>query len=123
VFSVTNSLGNVLISIFINDTWKWSNGISFGLCFGFAFGLIFGFLHFGGSAIIKHYSLCLVLALSTPAPLNLEPYLEEACKRGLLMRIGGGYRFRHELLQRHFAAHRESDFPPSSFLAETENKS
>lgn len=118
VFSIMNSFGNALVSIFIENTWKWSNGIFFGLSFGFTFGLIFGFFHFGGEAILKHYSLRLALALNTPAPYLLVPWLEEACRRGLLIHIGGAYRFRHELLQRHFAAYQEPGFPSTSFLAE-----
>jgi NACHT domain len=79
------------------------SGLFYGLVGGLVFGLVFGPLYYGGAAVIKHYVLRLILPLCTPTPLDLVRWLEEACTRGLLVRVGGGYRFYHELLQRHFA--------------------
>lgn len=73
------------------------------LVFGLLLGLSVGLLQYGGAAVIKHYQLRLLLPLCTPAPRDLVRWLEEACTRSLLVRVGGGYRFYHELLQRHFA--------------------
>jgi hypothetical protein len=112
-------------------------GMVFGLVFGMVAGLVFGLLGglvgglvagmvaglllYGGIAIIQHYTLRFLLTLSsTPAPFLLVPLLEEARMRGLLVRVGGGYRFYHELLQRYFAAYEEPGFPQVPILAEQE---
>jgi predicted ATPase len=120
-------IGGVMIGQVVGQIFGIVFGIAImfvgGILGGVFGGVVIGLLQFGGRAILQHYSLRLILSLSTSAPFLLVPWLEEACKRGLLMRIGGGYRFRHELLQRHFATHQEPGFPLPSFLAETENKS
>jgi GTPase SAR1 family protein len=85
---------------------------------GLLFALTIGFMPYGGRAILQHYLLRLFLAFTTPAPLNLVPWLEEACRRGFLVRVGGGYRFYHELLQQHFASYQEPGFPRVPILAE-----
>jgi hypothetical protein len=113
-------------------------GMVFGLVFGMVAGLVFGLLGglvgglvagmvaglllYGGIAIIQHYTLRFLLSLSnTPAPFLLVPWLEEARMRGLLVRVGGGYRFYHELLQCYFATHQEPGFPHVPILAEQES--
>lgn len=78
-------------------------GLEVGLGVGLVGGLVGGLLANGGAAVIQHYILRLLLSLTTPAPLQIGHWLEEARRRGLLVRVGGGYRFYHELLQRHFA--------------------
>jgi eukaryotic-like serine/threonine-protein kinase len=95
-------------------------GLVGGVGGGMALGLGSGFLFYGGAAIIQHNLLRLLLPLSSSAPLNLVRWLEESCQRGLLVHVGGGYRFYHELLQRHFAAHDEPDYPQMPILAESE---
>jgi hypothetical protein len=70
-------------------------------------GLVNGLRCYGGSAVILHYTLRLLLAVSGAAPLRLARILEEACRRGLLIRVGDGYRFSHRLLQDYFVDHRE----------------
>ena len=81
--------------------------LALGLVFGLVFGLPLGFLRYGGFTIIQHYTLRLFLALSGAAPLRLVRILDEARNRGLLVRVGGGYRFYHGLLRDYFAAQRE----------------
>ena len=74
-------------------------------------GLLVGLLQYGGAAVIQHYVLRLVLSYCSPAPFNLVRWLEAARQRGMLVRVGGGYRFYHELIQRHFADYEEPDYP------------
>ena len=94
-------------------------GIGVGLGIGTVVGL-FGFLLCGGAAIIKHILLHMLLSLCTPGKFLFLICLEEARQRGLLIRVGGGYRFYHELLQRHFAAHEEPGYPRVPILAESQ---
>lgn len=89
---------------------------------GLILGAICGIMHFGGSVVIQHYTLRFLLFFSTPAPFLLVPWLEEACKRDLLVRIGGGYRFRHKLLQNYFMSLENPDTRKISFLVERENR-
>ncbi len=67
-------------------------------------GLLGGGLMYGGAAVIKHYSLRLLLALLGLLPLRLVPFLEAMRERILLQRAGGHYRFIHRTLQEHIAA-------------------
>ena len=57
----------------------------------------------GGTAVVLHLAVRLVLAMQTPMPLRLVPFLEEAVQHGLLRRIGGGYVFVHRTLLDHLA--------------------
>ena len=65
---------------------------------------------YGGAAFIQHWNLRFILARSGTAPLNIVRALEEARNRGLLVRVGGGYRFYHRLLQEHFAERDEPGY-------------
>jgi eukaryotic-like serine/threonine-protein kinase len=69
---------------------------------GLFFGLILG-LNQGGSAVIKHYSLRLVLWLKGYTPLNLVKFLNHCTKLIFLKRVGGGYIFIHRMLLDYFA--------------------
>lgn len=72
-------------------------GLPDGLGGGLVFGLIFG-LFFGLGAVVQHYTLRFWLARLGCFPYNAVPFLEDATKRILLQRVGGGYRFTHRLL-------------------------
>src|SRR5690606_26639110 len=52
----------------------------------------------GGMAVVLHAALRLVLAMTTPLPLRLVPFLERLVDRGLMRRVGGGYVFPHRTL-------------------------
>lgn len=56
-----------------------------------------------GIACIQHFSLRLVLYFSGKIPWNYARFLDYATERGILQRVGGGYRFIHKYLQEHFA--------------------
>ena len=74
----------------------------FALMVGLFFGLITG-LNRGGSAVIKHYALRLVLWLRGYIPLNFVAFLDQCDKLILLKKVGGGYIFIHRMLLEYFA--------------------
>jgi eukaryotic-like serine/threonine-protein kinase len=65
-------------------------------------GLIVG-LNRGGSAVIKHYALRLILWLKGYTPFNFIKFLEYCAKLILLKKVGGGYIFIHRTLLEYFA--------------------
>ncbi len=74
------------------------------LLFAMFFGLRVG-SHCGGSAVIKHYSLRLILWLTgaTPSLSLFIPFLDHCAKLILLKKVGGGYIFIHRTLLEYFA--------------------
>ncbi|MBL8051801.1 MAG: TIR domain-containing protein [Nitrospira sp.] len=71
-------------------------------------GLVIGsivFLSFGGSAVLKHYALRLILWLTgaTPSLPQFIPFLDHCAKLILLKKVGGGYIFIHRTLLEYFA--------------------
>jgi eukaryotic-like serine/threonine-protein kinase len=74
----------------------------FGLFFGLIIGLIVG-LNRGGSAVIKHYALRLILWLSGNTPFKFIRFLDHCAKLILLKKVGGGYIFIHRMLLDYFA--------------------
>jgi DNA polymerase III delta prime subunit len=69
---------------------------------GFCMALIAG-ISFSGIACIQHCSLRLILWLNGSIPWDYARFLNCATERLLLQRVGGGYRFMHDLLREHFA--------------------
>ena len=57
----------------------------------------------GGLTILRHYTLRLLLARSHTFPLRAQRFLDDACARVLLRRVGGGYGFVHRRLLDYFA--------------------
>jgi hypothetical protein len=66
--------------------------------------MFFSFLKFGGEAFLKHCAVRISLVRARCAPWNYPAFLDYAAELLLLYKIGGGYRFRHELLQEYFAS-------------------
>ena len=73
-----------------------------GMLFGLTTGLIVG-LNRGGSAVIRHYALRLVLWLKGYTPLNFIKFLDHCAGLILLKKVGGGYIFIHRMLLEYFA--------------------
>jgi hypothetical protein len=69
---------------------------------GLPIGLVVG-LNRGGSAVIKHYALRLILLRQGYTPLNLLKFLDHCTKLILLKKVGGGYIFIHRMLLDYFA--------------------
>jgi len=121
IFGLGGGVGGGLIAVLlVRLIFGLDVSLIFGLNIGLIIGLLVGLIQFGGLAIIQHYTLRFLLTRRTPAPFEIGCILEDARMRGLLTRVGGGYRFYHELLQRHFAAHEEPGYPHVSILAESE---
>lgn len=73
--------------------------IGTGICYGMLVGMVYG-----GAAYVLHAWLRLVIAVTSPLPLSLRPFLDDAVDRALMRRVGGGYIFMHRTLLEHFAA-------------------
>ncbi len=78
-------------------------GLSAGLLLGVIFGLIFG-LRFGLKAVVQHLALRIVLTWGGYTPWNYARFLDHAVELRFMQRVGGRYRFVHDLLRKHFAA-------------------
>jgi hypothetical protein len=89
-------------------------GLTSGLIFRLVFGLTGGVivrliaglivgLNRGGSAVIKHYALRLILWLKKYTPFNFIKFLDHCAKLILLKKVGGGYIFIHRMLLEYFA--------------------
>jgi hypothetical protein len=74
------------------------NALGFGLTLVMLFAL-----NRGGSAVIKHYALRLILWLNGYTPLNFIKFLDHCAKLILLKKVGGGYIFIHRMVRDYFA--------------------
>ena len=79
--------------------------IASGLYTGIMLGLFAGVIH-GFNDVGKHGVVRLLLWREGRAPLNYIRLLDCAADCALLQRVGGGYTFRHRLLQDYFAANK-----------------
>jgi DNA polymerase III delta prime subunit len=86
-------------------------GLVFGLVSGLGGvlgGLLVGSLKKGGDAVVKHYTLRLLLWRQGAIPLQYVRFLNAASRLLLLQRTGGNYRFRHRMLLEYFAEQEEN---------------
>jgi hypothetical protein len=72
-------------------------------CFGGTIFSLVVWLHFGGLACIQYLLVRLLLLRSRRVPWYYARFLDYACERLLLRKVGGGYMFFHQLLQDYFA--------------------
>jgi hypothetical protein len=79
-----------------------SKGVILSLSGGLTTGLIVG-LNRGGSAVIKHYALRLILWRKGYTPFRFIKLLDHCAKLILLKKVGGGYIFIHGMLLDYFA--------------------
>ena len=114
----------VIIGLIVGLSYGLSYGLSFGVVVGLRYGLSYGLivgliaglivgLNRGGSAVIKHYALRLILWLSGYTPFKFIKFLDQCAKLILLKKVGGGYIFIHRMLLDYFA-----DLAPQSTKAE-----
>jgi hypothetical protein len=93
-----------LIGWLILDLCRLGFGLHFGLIFGLVLGLgLIGGLNRGGSAVIKHYALRLILSVKSYTPFKFVKFLDHCAKLILLKKVGGGYIFIHRMLLDYFA--------------------
>ena len=109
--SLRNSLGAALVTWFIvglilafmnAGLGDRLSGLGAGLGYGLIVGLIVG-LNRGGSAVIKHYALCLILWLNGYTPFRFVEFLDGCAMLIFLKKVGGGYIFIHRMLLNYFA--------------------
>jgi len=67
------------------------------------------FIAMGGLAVWRHYVIRFLLWHSRAFSGQAPRFLDDACARFLLRRVGGGYSFMHRLLLDYFVATREKD--------------
>jgi len=70
---------------------------------GTAIALFLGIVAGGGLACIQHFVLRVILYQSGAIPRDYVDFLDYADKLDLIDRVGGRYRFYHDLLREHFA--------------------
>jgi hypothetical protein len=80
----------------------FGGGLSAGLSLGLLVALVVG-LSRGGSAVIKHYALRLILWRKGYTPFNFIKFLDHSAKLIFLKKVGGGYIFIHRMLLDYFA--------------------
>jgi hypothetical protein len=98
-----NSLASFLVTLsIVGLSVGLIGGLSVGLNVGLIFALIVG-LNRGGSAVIKHYALRLILSLNGYTPFKSVYFLDQCAKLVLLKKVGGGYIFIHRMLLEYFA--------------------
>ena len=81
-----------------------AGGLAGGLAFGLAFGLANGLEKDKGFGIfLQHIILRYMLRYHKHMPLDYAEFLDYCVRLRLLVRVGGGYKFMHALLQDHLA--------------------
>jgi hypothetical protein len=85
-----------------------SNWLRFGPLISFCGGWLVC-ISMGGLAVWRHSVMRLLLWRSHTFPGRAPQFLDDACARFLLRRVGGGYSFIHRLLLDYFVATREKD--------------
>ncbi len=99
----TALLGGLLVGLLFGLSSGLLVGLVYGLFGGLLVGLLFG-LSSGWSSVIKHCCLRFALYRSGASPWNYAKFLEHAENHRFIQRVGGRYRFVHDLLRKRFAA-------------------
>jgi hypothetical protein len=91
----------VIASPFVGLTQGALYGLALWIIVFIVWGLVVGFV--SGMAPVQHFTLRLILHEKGFIPWNYARFLDWACDRLFLQRVGGGYIFVHRLLLEHFA--------------------
>ena len=101
VFLVSSSSAGLLFGLFsLFVVGKIDLGLA--LVLALLLGLLVG-LSRGGSAVINHYALRLILWWKEYTPLNFVKFLDQCARLTFLKKVGGGYIFIHRMLLEYFA--------------------
>ncbi len=93
-------LGSGLVASFLaNSEFGFAAAIGVLLSSGLVFSLFTG-----GTAVVQHYALRIIVALHNYAPLNCVRFYDYASERVILHKVGGGYIFVHRMLLEYFAS-------------------
>ena len=79
----------------------WEAGIENGLLTPV---VICGVLIFGGIPVIQHLAIRFLVWKRGYFPFRIVPFLNLMATLGLIQRVGGGYRFRHDFIKQYFAS-------------------
>src|SRR5262249_53658428 len=101
-FLITGSTVGLIYGLISGLESRPRDALVDGLFVGLFCGLVVG-LNRGGSAVIKHYALRLILWLGSYTPLNFIKFLDHCARLILLKKVGGGYIFIHRMLLEYFA--------------------
>jgi hypothetical protein len=99
IWGLLNLSYAVLVTGVAPEALDW---LSFGLSGMLFLGLLSAFVP--GTACLQHFTLRFILWCRGVAPWHYARFLDYATERMLLQRVGGRYRFIHDLLRDHFAA-------------------
>ncbi len=80
--------------------FSWQTGLENGIL---APVILCGVLIFGGVPVFQHWALRLLSAARGFLPIRLVTFLNAMTDMMLIQRVGGGYRFRHDLVRAFFA--------------------
>lgn len=92
----------IIYGLAYNSSVGLSFGLNFGLSFGLALGLV-GALASGLKTVLQHYTLRFLLAREGSFPWDCVRFLDHAAQHRFVQRVGGRYRFMHDLMRKHFA--------------------
>ena len=105
IFVLIFVLIGLLLGLFVGLNSNLIMGLFMGLIWGGFVGGIWGFikgLNQGLRAAIRHFTLRLILYQNGDIPWNYAQFLDHAAKYRFIQRVGGRYRFIHDLLRKHF---------------------
>ena len=104
IFGLISGLtGGAIIGLIVGLISGPTVGLITGLIFGMM-GMLLDGLRGGLQAALQHFVLRLVLYRYDYAPWNYARFLDHAARHRFIQRVGGRYRFMHDLLRKHFAA-------------------
>jgi hypothetical protein len=99
IWGLVNEAVGVLMMVLVRSAGDWWRIVLWNMLF---LGLFSGLVP--GAACLQHFTLRFVLWCPGLAPWRYARFLDYATERMFLQRVGGRYRFIHDLLRDHFAA-------------------
>ncbi|MBE9562354.1 MAG: hypothetical protein IMF12_05780 [Proteobacteria bacterium] len=81
---------------------SWPGNLSLGLRVGMPMGIASSFILYGGTDILKHITLRIIMYQQGIAPWNYIEFLEYCKQLNFLKPQSGGYAFRHDWFQEYF---------------------